>query len=467
MTQNFNIPVYSFLLAMTALFYSCSNDEALEAQLEPEQTLTADSSIVEMMKRISSNDGSYDNIVDGASCVDIQFPYTVTANGSEITIATMEDLQKIEDIFDTADGVDHDMEISFPITITTADYTELTINSEEELLGHTEDCVEGGDDRDMECIDLIYPATVFSFNPSLQQTGNVTVNHDEELRRFLAGLAETDLLSFDFPLAFELFDGVELTVGNNSELSAALERAVAICDEDDDNDYNDDDFTLQSLDSLLVTCPWSVEQLTTSNQAVAEEFQEYLLIFNEDGSVVSDNGYGTSGEGQWSVFVSDFKVFLELALEDAQELNGTRYTYEIGEGLIKGEAEDGNTIILEQACGYSSKACEPGLIEQNLRSEGCTWTITDDEGEFFEDLVIDFSEQILEVLDAEDALADQGSWIVAENLISFNDLEMALADYVGDWEVSSCSDERFTLQRGDEVIVLVKRCDEELEKSTN
>ena len=463
MTQNLKIPVYAILLAVAAFFYACSNDESFEAQLEPEQTLTADSSIVEMMKRISSNDGSYDNIVDGASCVDIQFPYTVTVNGAEITIASMEDLQKIEDIFDAADGEDHDTVIRFPITINIADYSEITINSEAELREHIENCVEGGDDRDMECIDMRYPATVFSFDPNLQQTGSVTVNHDEELRRFLAGLAETELISFGFPLVFELFDGVELTVGNNSELSAALERAVAICDEDDDDDYNDDDFTVQSLDSLLVTCPWSVKQLATSNQAVAEAFQEYLLIFNGDGTLVSDNGYGVERVGEWTVLFTDFRVFLELSLEDTPELNGIRYTYSIGEGLIKGQGEDDGTILLEQACGYTAEVCDSDAIEVNLKSDDCRWMISDIEGQFFDDLTINFSDETFRVRDSNDQTVDQGDWVINESIISFVNLDGVLVEYMGDWEVTSCSEERFSLQREDEVIILVKECEDDIE----
>lgn len=355
MQKYFKFSLYAILLVAAMAFIACQNEEPFQEDIDPELTLAAGSSIVEMLERTSSNDGSYDNIVDGASCLGIQFPYTVTANGSELSIQAMEDLQKIEDIFDAADDGVHSMQIAFPITITKADYTEVTVNSEGMLHDYVEQCVEDGDDDDIECVDVEYPVNLFTYNPNLQQTGKVTVNHDKEFRRFLAGLTDSDLISIDFPLVFDRIDGTEVTVNNNTELAAAMERAIEICDEDDDDDYNDDDFTKESLDSLLVVCPWSVRKLERIDLDIYEQYQYYLLNFKEDGRVISDNGFGLITEGKWSVSVSDFKVFLTLEFKEVQEFNGTRYTYEIGEGKIKGEAGENDTIVLEQACGFENQ----------------------------------------------------------------------------------------------------------------
>ncbi len=352
MPQFIKLSSFPFLLAAVIAFASCQNEEPFKADIDPELTLASGSTVIEMMKRVTSSDGSYDNIVDGASCLSIQFPYSVAVNGVDVSIEAMEDLQKIEDLFDAADKGEHMVEIAFPITLTRADYSEVTVNSEEVLHDYLAQCIEGGDDSDIECIDVAYPVILFTFDTNLQETGSLVVNHDKELRRFLAGLAETELISIEFPLSFEMFDGIGVTVRNNTELAAVMESAINICDEDDDEDYNDDDFTEESLDSLLVLCPWSVQGLERIDSNGLEQYQDDLLTFEQNGQVILDDGLGLLNQGSWAITVSDFKVFLTLEFKDTDAFNGTLYTYEIGEGTIKMDGGEFDEIILEQQCGY-------------------------------------------------------------------------------------------------------------------
>jgi hypothetical protein len=169
-------------------------------------------------------------------------------------------------------------------------------------------------------------------------------------------LEDSDLISIDFPLTFEMFDGSELTVNDNIELAAAMERAIAICDEDDDDDYNDDDFTKESLDSLLVTCPWSVRKLERKNLEDSGGYEDHLLFFREDGQVILDRNPEPETEGSWSVLVSDFKVFLTMEFENAADFNGTLYTYEIGDDILKLDGGETDEIVLEKNCDYEPES---------------------------------------------------------------------------------------------------------------
>lgn len=464
----FKESLYVILLAAVILFASCQKEEPFREDIDPELTLSAGATVVDMMKRTTSNDGSYDNIVDGASCLGIQFPYIVTVNGLELQIETKEDFQNIEDILDAAEQGERTMQITYPVTVTMSDYTEIVIDSEAVLQEYVALCVEGGADDDIECVDVVYPINLFTYNPNLQQTGNVTVNQDKQLRRFLVGLDDADFISIEFPLNLEMFDGIEVTVNNNTELADTMNRAAEICDEDDDGDYNDDDFTKVSLDSLLVTCPWLVKKLNRtdveSTQEYAdgtEQYQEYQLIFMEDGKVNLDDGFGPVSEGDWSVTVSDFKVFITMEFKDADAFNGAMYTYEIGEGIIKMDGGENDEIILEQRCAYENQGCSQVFIEENLQSE-CRWSITDGKGDFLEDITIDFSQYNMLAYNTSDTLVDEGSWDISDTAITFNGLATTLSNYVGDWQVIACSEARFRLQRGDEVLVFIKICDAEL-----
>ncbi len=150
-----------------------------------------------------------------------------------------------------------------------------------------EQCTEDGQDDDIECIDFVYPIKLFTFDANLQKTGNVIVESDKDLRRFFAGLDGTDLVSIEFPIALELYDGSEIRVSSNAELADAIERAKNECDEDDDNDYNDDDFTKERLDNLLVECPWLITAVDRDNMSQIDQYREWLMNFKKmarDGS---------------------------------------------------------------------------------------------------------------------------------------------------------------------------------------
>jgi hypothetical protein len=362
-----------FLLLFTATLMVTSCQEEFEELPQPDeqQTIMATSSTAQLIQRTSSNDGSFDNIVDGASCFALDFPYTVEVNGIQITIDSREDLQLIEDIFDALDDDVNLLDIIFPITITLGDFTKIEINNNEELRALADECLEGGSDDDIECIDFVYPITLYTFDINEQQTGSVTVNSDEELRLFFKGLDENDLISIDFPVTLELYDGTRLTVGSNAELATELERAKDLCDEDDDNDYNDDDFTLERFNNLIVECPWLVREVERDAVSQTDQYFEYLMNFTEDGGVTVKDRLGNVLNGFWSSRITDRGVLLNLEFDVLVDFNLQWYVYEIEKGKIKLYAEGGNKIILKSVCDVYNE--DPNTLREILRE--CAWVI--------------------------------------------------------------------------------------------
>jgi len=315
MKKSFYYVLCAILLAAVLALTSCGKEEFPQAETTNEQALKATSETIKLMQRTANNDGSYDNIVDGSSCFDIRFPYTVSVNGLELTIASMEDLELIEKIFDTFETDQDILDIIFPITVTLADYTEVTLTNVADLNELAEKCTEGGSDEDIECIDFIYPFTLYSFDPNLVRTATVMVTDDSELRRFFSGLGETDLISVGFPLTLKLLDGSTVSVNSNAELKAAIEGAINSCNEDDNDDYTDDDFSQELLETVLVECPWLIVAFERNDQENAQQYSDYVLNFDEDGSVVARDREGNLLNGQWSTELSDYRVILNLEFE--------------------------------------------------------------------------------------------------------------------------------------------------------
>ncbi|MEZ2415139.1 hypothetical protein ACA086_09245 [Muriicola sp. E247] len=371
MKNVFKYSVFSLLFMATLMVTSCQEEFEELPQPDEQQTIMASSSTALLIEKTTSNDGSYDNIVDGASCFALNFPYTVEVNGIEITIDSREDLHVIEEIFDAIEDDVDVLDIIFPITITFSDFSEEVINNKEELRALAEECIEGGDDDDIECIDFVYPITLYTFDINEQQTGSVTVNSDRELRLFFKGLDDDDLISIDFPVTLELYDGTQVTVRSNAELAAAIENAKEACDEDDDNDYNDDDFTLERFNNLITECPWLVNEVQRDAINQTDQYFEYLMNFTEDGAVTVKDRLGNVLNGTWSTRITDHGVLLNLEFDVLVDFTLEWFVYEIEPGKIKLYAEGGNRIILRSVCDVYNE--DPNTLREILRE--CAWVI--------------------------------------------------------------------------------------------
>jgi len=372
MKKFFNYAFYASLLIIGLTFTSCQEEfEPLPEEGLEQEAIAANSTTAKLIENTTSNDGSFDNIVDESSCFNIKFPYAVKVNGIELTINSHEDLDAIEEVFDALEEDEDILDIIFPITITLADYAEITINGIEDLRALAQECKEGGDDDDIECIDFVYPITLYTFDLNNVETGNVSVEGDEDLRRFFAGLDDNDLISMDFPITLKLYDGSTMVVDSNAELANAIENAKEMCDEDDDNDHNDDDFTQERLENYLVECPLLIQEVKRDNQLQTDQYIDYVMNFTEDGAVKVFDREGNMLNGTWSTRVSEYRVLLKLEFDQLVDFTLEWYVYEIGEGKIKLYAGDDNKIIMHMGCDIIND--DPNTLREILTE--CSWII--------------------------------------------------------------------------------------------
>ncbi len=468
MKKFLNYALYSGLLIMALTFSSCQEEFEELPDGNEQETIVASSSTAKLIERTSSNDGSFDNIVDGSSCFAVQFPYTVNVNGIDITIDSVEDLHLIEDIFDEVDVDEDILEILFPITITLPDFSEIVINSKEDLRELAEDCIEGGDDDDIECIDFVYPITLFTFDINEQQTGSVTVESDKDLRRFFAGLDDDDLISIQFPVTLKLFDGTEIVVDSNAELANAIENAKETCDEDDDDDFNDDDFEDGRLDICLTACPWVVKEVERDGVNQTDQYFEYLMTFTEDGGVTVKDRMGNNIEGTWSTRITDRGALLKLEFDVLVDFSLEWFVYEIGDHTIKLYTEGGNKIIMKQIC--KDEETGPDTLREILKE--CEWIIkkVKNQGEEI-DRLIGFEFKFLPegvVTLSNGTTTSEGTWEIAMNDDGILVMAITMGDEPGvsfEWPLRDLDDNRlkFEVEEIDYELVLLRVCDDSVE----
>ncbi|TDT47107.1 hypothetical protein CLV90_1178 [Maribacter spongiicola] len=476
MKKIFKYAMYVSLLTIALSFTACQ-DEIEEINNGEEPTaITANSATADLIQRTSSNDGSCDNIVDGTSCFQINFPYTVKVNGITLTIESEDDIEQIEEIFDSIDDDENLLDIIFPVTITAGDFSEFTINGLDELRSLAADCKEGGEDEDIECIDFVYPMTMFTFNVNLEQTSTVEVTSDRELRLFFKDLGDDSLISFDFPVTLELHDQTTIVVESNQELAIAIENAKDDCDEDDDDDYNDDDFDKDELNEELIECVWFVTEFKRDNVDQTPQYVNYILNFKEDGTVSTGFNGATVVQGTWTTTVGDDGAKLTMEFENSTDFNLEWNVYDLGYDKIKLFSGDGNRIIMKQFCEEDLLELTTGSIGETLRD--CIWVIkrVKNNGEQVNRLLggeFEFQTEGVITL-TNNATVSEGTWTMTTNAQG----RFVVAITIGDegavsfeWLLSDLKDRiiKFNVEETFYELVIVKKCvddDEEEEDIT-
>jgi len=331
-----NIKYLALSLILALFFLGSCQEEVIEINNpQNDNTISSTSPVADLVQKTSMKDGSGDNILDNSSCSSVALPVTVIANGEEIVINSEDDYKLVERIFDESETDVDVIEFVYPITIILADYTEVSVNNDDELEDLIEDCIEGGLDDDIECLDFVYPLNISIYDAANQVLDVIEINNDEELHDLFESLDDEDFISFNFPLNLLLTDGTEIAVYND-ELEDLIEDVADDCDEDDDNDFDDDDIDDSELIAVLLNGEWAITYFFDDEDETAQ-FSGYVFTFLEDSSATTTKDGIVLG-GSWATYGDDGSLELELAFgteAPLDELDDDWDIIEFGEDIIR------------------------------------------------------------------------------------------------------------------------------------
>lgn len=310
----------SILILFALVILNGCQQEVVEINNPPgDQVITPNSVVADLVERTSLKDGSPDNVLDHASCISLVLPVTVRVNGNEMIVSTEADLKMIEDMLDELEGEEEDVVLIFPVTVLLADYTEMTLHNQDELDTLRDQCTEGGEDDDIECVDFKYPIICSIYDTENQISDVITVNSDIELHDLFDYFDDDKICSFDFPVTLVQVGGEEIVIHNNDELEDILKNAINECDEEDDR-YENDDHSADHLEddnpvisSIIVESLWRVVEYLHEDEDKTQFYNGFQFNFMTEGNVIVSNGTDEL-EGTWSVingsgtdtFVLDF-----------------------------------------------------------------------------------------------------------------------------------------------------------------
>ncbi|MDR6967833.1 hypothetical protein J2X31_001847 [Flavobacterium arsenatis] len=231
------IQLFLFAGIVSVLFASCQNEES-EIVQNQEETLTAAAPLTNLLSRVAMSDATSDNIIDSTDCFKVKLPVEVLVNNQPVFVSSEEDFAAVEAIFNQY-GNDNDcVKFLFPITIIYPDYSEVTVNSQEQFDVLANGCTATGPgpvfDAPVSCFNLVYPITISGYASAVQQAQTYTINSDQELFLFLASLSATEYYAINYPVSAVNEAGETITINSNSECQQAIAQAINFCYEIED-----------------------------------------------------------------------------------------------------------------------------------------------------------------------------------------------------------------------------------------
>jgi hypothetical protein len=290
---------FSLILALAVFTYSCSNDNTdvipeeesatVNAALKTSLTTYARTAVStnQVATTFENNNENSDAIDDypTENCFTLDFPYTVT-NGN--TTATVNSQAEAENFFNAG------YTIAFPVTITTAAGSQVTIADELEFIQALEDCY--GD----EIISVGNDCFEFNFPLSVETEDGATVVVNDEIELFTVENA----VGFVYPISVTTATG-DVTINNDGDFDALYNDCYDIepCDDCGTNCFeiifpltlvddagnittvNDDDEFITYLDGLgndtffTITFPMTIEY-EDGTQATINSEDELIAAFD-------------------------------------------------------------------------------------------------------------------------------------------------------------------------------------------
>lgn len=327
------------------IFSSCQDDMADIPNEDNSEIISPKSALAKLVKKVTSHDGSVDNIMDLSNCISVTLPVTVIIYDSEVVIETEQDIEEIEWLYEEID----DLTFIFPINAVLNDYSEITIQNEEQFKNIVEECNE--DEEGPKCIDFEYPVSLAIYNSMNEVMETKTFHNDQRLYHFFEELNEYEFVNFIFPVILVDSEGTEITIENNDDLEAYLQAAQNNCKEDGNNggDEDDEDNTLESFNEYLIKCPLRILNIKSGGESFTSEYNKSRFIFSGDGLVEAELK-NENVEGSWETVLTEDGVKMELFFTSLPEFSNEWLFFDINDGRVKFYGDEKDMMILKHDC---------------------------------------------------------------------------------------------------------------------
>ncbi len=274
-------------------------------------TNSADSQTASNLERSSMYDGSFDDFLDGISCSSILLPVVATVNGIQVTILTESDYQLVLNILGQFNTDNDSVTLQFPLTVKMSNYTEAIITNQLEYDALIDACyaAETNGNSAISCINIDFPITILTYSLSLDQTGSVVIESEQQLYTYMNNLGNNELFSVSYPITATLNNTTVITITSDLELQSSIIDCLGV--EDAKNEAKNQ---ANILETILVDGTFKVQSFINGSVETANAYADYTIDFASDLSCSAQNIINSGlneAQGTYEV-TSQTEVYINL-----------------------------------------------------------------------------------------------------------------------------------------------------------
>lgn len=316
-------------LVLTALltFTSCQDEIDSENGQNP-NTNNSNSETASNLERSSMYDGSFDDFLDGASCSSILLPVVATVNGTQVSIISQSDYETVLNILGEFTNDDDTVTLEFPFSVRLSNYTEVVVSNQGEydaIIDACEAAEDAGEDA-ISCLDIDFPITILTYSLSLEQTGSVVIETEQQLYAYMNDMDNTELFAINYPITATLSDSTTVTLTSDLDLQASIEDCLGIEDAEDEAEDQ-----AKNLETILVEGSFKVQSFVNAGIDKTSDYANYAIDFANDLSCVAEdkvNALADDVEGTYEV-ASETEVYLDLTFTGNATFSLLNNTWEV------------------------------------------------------------------------------------------------------------------------------------------
>lgn len=263
---------------------------------------------------------------------------------------------------------------------------ENTIAANSDLFNNIKEVTTASDkpNESIDCIDFIYPITLFVFNENNEYQYTSTISNDDEFSNFLEPIAETYSISISFPITSILDSGEELIIENKEDLEESISNCLDI-------------EMVGECTTIIRECLWKIGySFDYDNTYLGDILQETdgFLTLNTQNEIIA---------GSWTPFVIENELHININLIDTTAI-GNYFNLDwkaqyIDDNSIRLYHEE-RELILNQRCDVDFDTCgnfEFTSCETQPESGVAEFVLTDYEFCILDTLELDSEEDNLSI----------------------------------------------------------------------
>lgn len=285
----------TILIFLFGFLTSCQTETDVEEH-STKSSITKSSPLTSLINRVSLHESNLDNIIDQSNYFMIKFPYSVTVNGSQISINSSNDYIAVQNNINASTTDSDIVSIHFPVIAILENYTERTLNYQYEFTSLVDSFQSNANYLGkINGLTIDYPIKVNVYDSNDQIANSMVINDNLSLYNFTNNLVENQYFAINYPIQITSYNGQNLTVHSNENFENVIKDVL-------DNCPQNSSITIDFVQTIT-SGSWKISY-TYDDGDKTYLYANYSLIFNNNNTVTATKN-GVTKNGTWSTSTSN------------------------------------------------------------------------------------------------------------------------------------------------------------------